>query len=94
MPPKTQKKQLNFTTSPAEKTTAITDILLSLVAAGGIYYLQQLESPKYWNNGFVVRITIIVAVTPISCECVLYLVFGVWYFVFCVWYGIYELFAG
>jgi hypothetical protein len=49
MPPKTQKKQLKFTTSPTEKTTAITDILLSSVAAGGIYYLQQLESPENWK---------------------------------------------
>jgi hypothetical protein len=49
MPPKTQKKQLKFTTSPTEKTTAITDILLALVAAGAIFCLQQLESPEHWK---------------------------------------------
>jgi hypothetical protein len=49
MPPKTQKKQLKFTTSPTEKTTAITDILLSLAAAGAIFYLQQVESPETWK---------------------------------------------
>ena len=66
MPPKTKKKQLKFTTSPTEKTTAITDILLSLVAAGGIYYLQQLDSPKYWkintwSMSFGVLVSIIAA---------------------------------
>ena len=49
MPPKTQKKQLIFTTKPTEKTTAITDILLSLAAAGAIFYLQQIESPENWK---------------------------------------------
>jgi hypothetical protein len=49
MPPKTQKKQLKFTASPTEKTTAITDVLLSLVAAGAIIILQQLESPETWK---------------------------------------------
>ena len=41
--------KLKFTSSPTEKTTAITDILLSLVAAGGIVYLQRLGTSEVWK---------------------------------------------
>jgi hypothetical protein len=49
MPPKKQKKQLKFTTSPTEKTTAITDFLLSVVTAGAILSLQQIKSHDIWK---------------------------------------------
>jgi hypothetical protein len=41
--------KLKFTSSPTEKTTAITDILLSLMAAGGIVYLQRLGTSEVWK---------------------------------------------
>jgi hypothetical protein len=40
---------LNITKSPTEKTTAVTDILLALVAAGAIFYLQWHKSPEVWK---------------------------------------------
>ena len=40
---------MKFTNSPTEKTTAVTDILLALVAAGAICYLQEIESPEAWK---------------------------------------------
>jgi hypothetical protein len=40
---------LKFTKSPTEKTTAVTDILLALVAAGAIWYLQWLRSAEVWK---------------------------------------------
>jgi hypothetical protein len=41
--------KLKFTNSPTEKTTAITDILLALVAASSIAYLQRFESAEIWK---------------------------------------------
>ncbi len=40
---------MKFTNSPTEKTTAVTDILLALVASGAICYLQWLKSPEVWK---------------------------------------------
>jgi len=40
---------LKFTNNPIEKTTAVTDILLALVAIGAICYLQWLKSPEVWK---------------------------------------------
>jgi hypothetical protein len=40
---------LKFINSPTEKTTAATDLLLALVAAAAICYLQRLESPEVWK---------------------------------------------
>lgn len=41
--------KLKFVSSPAEKTTAVTDILLALVAAGAVIYLQRAESAQIWK---------------------------------------------
>jgi hypothetical protein len=40
---------LKFTGSPTEKTTAVTDIILALVAAGAVVFLQRLESAEIWK---------------------------------------------
>ena len=40
---------MKFITSPTEKTTAATDLLLALVAVAAICYLQQLDSPEVWK---------------------------------------------
>ena len=40
---------MKFTKYPTEKTTAVTDIILALVAAGAICYLQWLKSPEVWK---------------------------------------------
>ena len=40
---------MKFINSPTERTTAATDLLLSLVAAAAICYLQRLESPEVWK---------------------------------------------
>jgi len=40
---------LKFIKIPTEKTTAVTDLLLALVAAVGICYLQWVESPEVWK---------------------------------------------
>jgi hypothetical protein len=42
--------KLKFTSSPTEKTTAITDILLALAAAGAIVYLQRPEPVDVWKT--------------------------------------------
>jgi hypothetical protein len=42
--------KLKFTCSPTEKTTAITDILLALAAAGAIVYLQRPEPVDVWKT--------------------------------------------
>ena len=42
-------KILKFTSSPTEQTTATTDLLLSIVAAGAICYLQWIKSPEAWK---------------------------------------------
>ena len=44
-----QLNKLKFTSSPTEKTTAFTDILLALAAVGAIGYLQWLNSPEVWK---------------------------------------------
>ena len=41
---------MKFTSSPTEKTTAITDILLALAAAGAIVYLQRPEPVDVWKT--------------------------------------------
>ena len=40
---------MKFIRIPTEKTTAVTDLLLALVAAVGICYLQWVESPEVWK---------------------------------------------
>lgn len=40
---------MKFTSIPTEKTTAVTDLLIALVAAAGICYLQGIESPEAWK---------------------------------------------
>lgn len=40
---------MKFINSPTERTTAATDLLLSLVAAAAICYLQRFESPEVWK---------------------------------------------
>ena len=42
-------KILKFTSSPTEQTTATTDLLLSIVAAGAICCLQRINSPEAWK---------------------------------------------
>ena len=41
--------KLKFISSPTERTTAITDILLALVAVGAVIYLQCSESHEIWK---------------------------------------------
>ncbi len=41
--------QLKFIGSPTERTTAVTDILLALVAGGAVVYLQCSESHEIWK---------------------------------------------
>ena len=41
--------RLKFISSPTERTTAITDILLALIAGGAVIYLQCSESNEVWK---------------------------------------------
>lgn len=41
--------KLKFVRSPTERTTAVTDILLALVAGGAVIYLQCSESAEIWK---------------------------------------------
>ena len=43
------KTKLKFISSPTEKTTAVTDIFLGLVAAGAVVYLQCTDSHEIWK---------------------------------------------